>query len=87
VTITLANRDARPAGGKLVVVGKRTTTLDVDQVVQGREFVSLRASAADFGIEGRLDAEAGTITGAMSQGPFEAPIVLHHESVPKEKTS
>ena len=47
-----------------MVVGKRTTTLDVDQVVQGREFVSLRASAGDFGIEGRLDAEARTITGA-----------------------
>jgi len=87
VTITLANREARPAGGKLVVVGKRTTTLDVDQVVQGREFVSLRASAADFGIEGRLDAEAGTISGSMSQGPFEAPIVLHHEANAKGKTS
>ena len=87
VTITLANRAAKPAGGQLVVVGKRTTTLDVDQVVQGRQFVSLHASAADFGIEGRFDADAGTIVGSMSQGPFEAPIVLHREPAAKEKTS
>jgi hypothetical protein len=87
VTITLANRAAQPAGGKIVVVGKRTTTLDVDQVVQGRQFVSLHASAADFGIEGRFDADAGTIVGSMSQGPFEAPIVLHREPAEKEKTS
>jgi hypothetical protein len=87
VTVTLANNASGPAGGQLVVVGKRTTKLDVDQIVQGRQFVSMHASAADFGIEGRFDAEAGTITGSMSQGPYEAPIVLHRDAAAKEKAS
>ena len=82
VTLTLANRGDSGGGGQLVIVGKRTTTLDVDQVVQGREFVTLRASAANYRIEGRFTAD-GAIEGAVSQGPFEAAIVLRRA----EKTS
>jgi hypothetical protein len=87
VTLTLANRPAQAAGGQLVVVGKRTTTLEVDRIMQGQHFVALHSSAADFGIEGRFDAETGTIAGSMSQGPFEAPIVLHRDAVAKEGAS
>jgi hypothetical protein len=87
VTLTLANRGPAGAAGQLVIVGKRTTTLDVDLVVQGREFVTLRASSADFRIEGRLDAVDGVLEGAMSQGPFEAPIVLRREPAAGEKSS
>jgi hypothetical protein len=79
VTLTLANRDAQGATGRLVIVGKQTTTLDVDFVSQGREFVTLRAGAADFRIEGRFAAAEGTIEGSMSQGPFDAPLVLRRE--------
>ena len=75
VTLTLANRADTGGGGPLVIVGKRTTTLDVDQVSQGREFVTLRASAADYRIEGRFTAD-GRIEGSVIQGPFEAAIVL-----------
>ena len=75
VTLTLANRAGSGGGGQLVIVGKRTTTLEVDQVIQGREFVTLRASAANYRIEGRFAAD-GTIEGAVMQGPFEAAIVL-----------
>ena len=75
VTLTLANRADTGGGGQLVIVGKRTTTLDVDQVAQGREFVTLRASAAGYRIEGRFTAD-GVIEGAVVQGPFEAAIVL-----------
>ena len=82
VTLTLANRADAGGGGQLVIVGKRTTTLDVDQVAQGREFVTLRASAADYRIEGRLTAD-GVIEGSVVQGPFEAAIVLRRQ----EKTS
>ncbi len=86
VTLTLANRAGAGGGGQLVIVGKRTTTLDVDQVVQGREFVTLRASAAGFRVEGRLTAD-GAIEGSVSQGPFEAPIVLRRDPSATEKTS
>ena len=82
VTLTLANRADTGGGGQLVIVGKRTTTLDVDRVTQGREFVTLRASAADYRIEGRLTSD-GAIEGSVIQGPFEAAIVLRRA----EKTS
>ena len=80
VTLTLAT-----GGGQLVIVGKRTTTLQVDQVVQGREFVTVRASSAGFSIEGRFAAQEGIIDGAVTQGPFEAALVLHRQ--PGEKAS
>ena len=86
VTLTLANRDGK-GGGQLVIVGKRTTTLDVDQVTQGREFVMLRASAADFRIEGRFSPEDGVIDGGVAQGPFEAAIVLRRQAAAGEKAS
>jgi hypothetical protein len=85
VTLTLANGAAGTGGGQLTIVGKRTTTLQVDQVTQGREYVTLRASSAGFSIEGRFAAGDGVIDGAVSQGPFEAAIVLHRQ--PAEKTS
>ena len=87
VTLTLANRDGKGGGGQLVIVGKRTTTLDIDQVTQGREFVMLRASAADFRIEGRFSAEEGVIDGGVAQGPFEAAIVLRRQAAAGEKAS
>ena len=82
VTLTLANRADAGGGGQLVIVGKRTTTLEVDQVAQGREFVTLRASAANYRIEGRFTPD-GAIEGSVIQGPFEAAIVLRRA----EKTS
>jgi hypothetical protein len=85
VALTLANGAGGTGGGQLTIVGKRTTTLTVDQVTQGREFVTVRASGAGFSIEGRFAAAEGVIDGAVSQGPFEAAIVLHRQ--PGEKTS
>ena len=87
VTLTLANRADTGGGGPLVIVGKRTTTLAVDQVTQGREFVMLRASAADFRIEGRFSPDEGVIDGGVAQGPFEAAIVLHRQAAAGEKAS
>ena len=86
VTLTLANRDGR-GGGQLVIVGKRTTTLEIDHVTQGREYVTLRASGADFTIEGHFVAAEGVIDGGVAQGPFEAPIVLRRQAAGGEKAS
>ena len=86
VTLTLANHAETGGGGKLVIVGKRTTTLDIDQIVRGREFVTLRASAANYCIEGRLTAD-GAIEGSVIQGPFEAAIVLRRADAAGEKAS
>jgi hypothetical protein len=87
VTLTLANGSGPGATGQLVIVGKRTTRLDVDVVVQGREFVTLRSIAADVRIEGRLPADGGAFEGTFSQGPYEAHIVLRREAAAGEKSS
>ena len=87
VTLTLAGGTQTGAAGQLLIVGKRSTRLDVDVVVEGREFVTLRASAAGVRIEGRLPADGGVFEGTFSQGPFEAPIVLHREAAAGEKSS
>lgn len=76
VTLKLVNNAGGTATGELVIVGRRTSTLTVDHVRQGSEFIVLRASAADFRIEGRWSASEGSIRGQMLQGPFEAPLVL-----------
>ncbi|MGM9481559.1 hypothetical protein ACS5PN_10245 [Roseateles sp. NT4] len=77
VTLTLANGPAGLGAGELVVVGKRRTELKVDHVVQGREFLTLKASAANYRIEGRHAADR--IEGQVLQGPFEAAIVLRRD--------
>ena len=87
VTLTLANRPDAAAGGQITVVGKRTTTLDIDLVDESPEYVALRASAADYRIEGRFDRDACKVEGAVIQGPFETPIVLHHPCGNEEKHS
>jgi hypothetical protein len=76
LTLKLANGADGTATGELVIVGRRTATLAVDQVRQGSEFITLRASAADFRVEGRWSASDGSIRGEMLQGPFAAPLVL-----------
>ncbi len=86
VTLTLANRPHGAASGEIVVVGKRTTKLAVDRVVQGSEFISLQSNAAGFRIEGRWATADGTIQGQMSQGPFEAALVLHRAATSQEQT-
>ena len=87
VALTLANRAEGGGAGQLVIVGKRTTTLEVDQVSQGREFVTLFASLAGLRIEGRFAPADGVIDGSIHQGPFEAPIVLRRQADGGEKAS
>jgi len=77
VTLTLSNSAEGLGAGELVVVGKRRTELKIDQVVQGREFLTLKASAANYRIEGRHTADR--IEGQVVQGPFEAAIVLRRD--------
>ena len=76
VTLKLGNGADGIGTGELVIVGRRTTTLTVDNVRQGSAFIVLTASAADFHIEGRWSAADGSIRGQVMQGPFEAPLVL-----------
>jgi hypothetical protein len=76
VTLKVGNGPQGVATGELRIVGKRTTTLPVDRVVQGREYVSFESTAMGFRIEGRWQTPDGSIQGQVAQGPFEAPLVL-----------
>lgn len=80
VTLTLLNGAQGLAAGELVIVGKRTSTLAIDHVVQGSEFITLQAGAAGLRIEGRWATADGTIQGQFVQGPFEAALVLRRSS-------
>jgi len=85
VTLTLANAATGSANGTLHIVGRRTTDLVVDLVVQSAQFVTFVASAADFRIEGRWSEKDQTIVGAMAQGPFEAPLALRRTAARNEQ--
>ncbi|MBX3619824.1 MAG: hypothetical protein KF891_07550 [Rhizobacter sp.] len=76
VTLTLANGPGGTGRGELVIVGQRRSTLVVDHVVQGRESLTLQASAAGLRIEGRWATADGAIDAQLVQGPFAAPLVL-----------
>lgn len=76
VTLTLVNGPGGTGTGELVIVGKRASTLVVDHAVQGREFVTLQATAAGLRIEGRWATADGRVEGQLVQGPFAAGLVL-----------
>ncbi len=80
VTLTLANQAGGLGRGELLIVGRRRTSLAIDHVVQGREFVTLSARAAGLRIEGAHATADGSIQGRLVQGPFEAPLVLRRSA-------
>lgn len=76
VTLALENRDAAGADAKLVIVGKRTTDIPVDLVVQQGTLVRIESSATQIVFEGRVSENAREIGGIMTLGPLEIPLVL-----------
>jgi len=76
MTLTLENRDAGGAQAKLVIVGKRTSDIPVDLVIQDGTLVRLESSATQIVFEGRVRQEAREIAGTMELGPLEIPLVL-----------
>jgi hypothetical protein len=77
--VTLTLKDGPPAAGNaaLVIVGKRTSNVPIDRVVQGTSFITFESDEYGMTIEGRVS--AGTIEGTLQQGPFEVPLVLRRE--------
>ena len=79
VTLTLVRGAGGVATGTLKIVGRRTTELALDRVMQTPHFIELDAGAAGIRIEGRWQAAAGRIDGSFTQGPFEAPLSLQRQ--------
>jgi hypothetical protein len=76
VTITLENHAGAAATAELVVVGKQTTTLPVDLVVEEGNFVRIESRENRVAFEGRFVKESGEIRGVFEMGPYELPLVL-----------
>jgi hypothetical protein len=76
VTITLENHANAAATATWQIVGKRTTDLPVDLVVQEGDNLRIESRAIPAVFEGRVLAQAGEIKGTIELGSFELPVVL-----------
>ena len=79
VTLTLENHGARGATAGLVVVGRQTTNVPVDLVMQEGENLRIESSRG-MTFEGRFIAARDEISGAFAIGALELPLVLHRRS-------
>jgi hypothetical protein len=80
VTITLENHADAAATARLVVVGKQTSDLPIDLVVEDGNFLRIESKANHVAFEGRVVRESGEIRGTFEMGPFELPLVLRRAS-------
>ncbi len=76
VTITLEHHDGAGTTARFVIVGKRTTELPVDLVLQDGDFLRIESQANQVAFEGRIAKEGGEIAGTLEMGPLELPLVL-----------
>ena len=81
VTITFENHAGAAATAKFVVVGKQTTTLPVDLVIEEGNFVRIESRENRAAFEGRFVKESGEIRGVFEMGPYELPLVLRRARV------
>ena len=80
VTITLENHAAAAATARFVVVGKQTTDVPVDLVIEEGNFLRIESQAAHVAFEGRFVKESGEIKGSVELGSLELPLVLHRSA-------
>ena len=83
VTIALENTADRGAKATFVIVGKQRTVIPVDLVVEDGAF--LRIESHEFGVtyEGRIGADASDISGTVTLGATEVPLVIRRASIGK----
>jgi hypothetical protein len=79
VRLILVQPSSETASGELTIVGRRTTQLTLDRVIQGARWLELESDAAGIRIEGRWNADSSVIEGSFTQGPFEAPLTLRRQ--------
>lgn len=79
VTLTFENHADGGATATLVVVGKATTTVPIDLVVQEGANLRIESHAMGIAFEGRLDDARAELQGTIEVGPIERPLVLRRE--------
>lgn len=71
------------AGATMTVVGRRTSEIAFDEVVQRGTLLMLKSSASGVSIEApAAGAAAGALQATVRQGPFEAAVELRREAAP-----
>jgi len=80
VTITLENHPDAAATAKFVVVGKQTTDLPVDLVIEEDRFLRIESQAMHVAFEGRFIEESDEILGTIDLGALELPLVLRRSA-------
>ncbi|HTS23711.1 MAG TPA: hypothetical protein VMN79_18105 [Casimicrobiaceae bacterium] len=76
VSLTLENHANGAATAKLVIVGKQTTDVPVDLVVEEARLLRVQSQAYRVVFEGRLREDADELVGTIEVGAFELPLVL-----------
>ncbi len=76
VTLTVVNRTQQGASAEFVIVGKKTTRVPVDLVVQDRNFLQIESHQTGISLEGEWHSQASEIRGTVQMGPLEMPLVL-----------
>lgn len=80
VTITLENHADAVATARFVVVGKQTTNLPVDLVIEEGNLLRIESQATRVAFEGRFFKDSDEIRGIVELGPFERPLVLRRSA-------
>jgi hypothetical protein len=76
VTMKFANRGTEGASVEFVIVGKNTNNVPVSLLTQEGDFLSLKSDEFRMSYEGRVEKESRKISGTLSQGPIEVPLVM-----------
>ena len=76
VTITLENHAAAGASARFVVVGKQTTDVPVDLVIEDGDLLRIESQATHVAFEGHFFKDSGEIRGNVELGALELPLVL-----------
>ena len=79
VTLTFENHADGGATATLVVVGKATTTVPIDLVVQEGANIRIESQSMGIAYEGRVDDAHAQLLGTIEIGPVERPLVLRRE--------
>lgn len=80
VTIELENHADAGATARFVIVGKQTTNLPVDLVIEEGNLLRIESQADHVAFEGRFFKDSGEIRGVVELGSFERPLVLRRAS-------
>jgi hypothetical protein len=80
VTVRFENHQNAAATATFVIIGKRTTTLPVELVIDEGNFVRIESQVNRVTFEGRLIDGPDALQGTIDLGPVELPLVLRRST-------